>query len=115
MAGSNPVGQGSSPWGRAFANGLIVQQEDAGVASRPRSIVKRADAIPGGSTLAKQSRGPTATTLGSHPGNDGSIPSGTTLMETASPDTPTGRAARLKPECLQVRLLLWVLTTQTAR
>ena len=59
-----------------------------------------------------QSRGPTATTLGSHPGNDGSIPSGTTLMETACPDTPTGRAARLKPECLQVRLLLWVLMRQ---
>ena len=39
MAGSNPVGQGSSPWERALgepllANGLIVQQEDAGVASR---------------------------------------------------------------------------------
>ncbi len=28
------------------------------------------------------------------------------------PDTPTGRATRLKPECLQVRLLLWVLTKQ---
>ena len=30
----------------------------------------------------------------------------------ACPDTPTGRATRLKPECLQVRLLLWVLTRQ---
>ena len=30
------------------------------------------------SPLTTQSRGPTATTLGSHPGNDGSIPSGTT-------------------------------------
>ena len=28
------------------------------------------------------------------------------------PDTPTGRATRLKPECLQVRVLLWVLTKQ---
>ena len=28
------------------------------------------------------------------------------------PDTPTGRATRLKPECLQVRLLLWVLRKQ---
>jgi hypothetical protein len=27
------------------------------------------------------------------------------------PGTPTGRAARLKPECLQVRLLLWALNT----
>src|SRR5688500_18902746 len=35
-------------------------------------------ATPGESTYARQSRGPTATTLGSHPGNDGSIPSGTT-------------------------------------
>ena len=25
-------------------------------------------------------------------------------------DTPTGRATRLKPECLQVRVLLWALT-----
>ena len=25
------------------------------------------------------------------------------------PDTPIGRATRLKPECLQVRLLLWAL------
>ena len=31
------------------------------------------------------------------------------------PDTPTGRAARLKPECLQVRHLLWALKLQTAR
>ena len=66
-------------------------------------------AIPGGSTLATQSRGPTATTLGSHPGNDGSIPSGTTLSETTCPDTPSRRAARLRPGCLQVRLLFWVL------
>ena len=35
-------------------------------------------ASPGGSTLATQSRGPTAATLGAQPGNDGSIPSGTT-------------------------------------
>ena len=28
------------------------------------------------------------------------------------PDTPTGRATRLKPECLQVRVLLWVLMKQ---
>ena len=28
------------------------------------------------------------------------------------PDTPIGRATRLKPECLQVRVLLWVLTRQ---
>ena len=31
------------------------------------------------------------------------------------PDTPTGRAARLKPGRLQVRVLLWVLTKQLAR
>ena len=30
------------------------------------------------------------------------------------PDTPTGRATRLKPECLQVRILLWVLQRKTA-
>ena len=29
----------------------------------------------------------------------------------ACPGTPTGRATRLKPECLQVRSLLWVLKT----
>lgn len=28
-------------------------------------------------------------------------------------DTPTGRATRLKPECLQVRILLWVLNRTT--
>ena len=52
--------------------GLIVQQEDAGVASR------RSRCDSGWVHSKTQSRGPTATTLGSHPGNDGSIPSGTT-------------------------------------
>ena len=92
------------------------------------------------SPLKTQSRGPTATTLSSHPGNDGSTPSGTTparpdcaggvvtrtapssilkatdIPPSAGPDTPTGRATRLKPECLQVRLLFWAHhETVTAR
>ena len=31
------------------------------------------------------------------------------LRDAIYPDTPTGRAARLRPEGLQVRLLFWVL------
>ena len=31
------------------------------------------------------------------------------LLDKQRLDTPTGRAARFKPECLQVRLLLWAL------
>ena len=34
---------------------------------------------------------------------------GLLLMETIRPDTPSRRAARLRPGCLQVRLLFWVL------
>ena len=83
-------------------DGLIVQQEDAGVACRRSGCDSRW-------VHSNQSRGPKATTLGSHPGNDGSIPSGTTRR---CPDTPIGRATRLKPECLQVRFLLFVLTAQ---
>ena len=69
------------------------------------------------SPLKKQSRGPTATTLGSHPGNDGSTPSGTIFNSMSAvefdgqrPGMPIGRAAQLKPERLQVRILLWALT-----
>ena len=89
--------------------GVLLQMGSSSNRKAPVSQAGDPGAIPGGSTLATQSRGPTATTLGSHPGNDGSIPSGTTSLETC-PDTPIGRAARLKPERLQVRLLLWVLT-----
>ena len=35
---------------------------------------------------------------------------GLLLFETTRPGTPTGRAVRLKPGCLRVRFLLWVLT-----
>ena len=51
--------------------GLIVQQEDTGVAYR------RSGCNSQWVHFQRQSRGPTATTLGSHPGDDGSIPSGT--------------------------------------
>ena len=78
-ADSKPVSQGSNPWGRAL----------------------RIDNL-------KKSCGPTATTPVLQTGNDGSIPSGTTSTM-RRPDTPIGRATRLKPECLQVRSLLWVL------
>ena len=56
-----------------------------------------------------QSRGPTATTLGSHPGNDGSTPSGTTRLGRQSADhlglepgmlwvrVPPGPLAQLRP------------------
>ena len=59
-----------------------------------------------------QSCGPTATTPVLHAGNDGSIPSRTTFSK--RPGTPIGRATRLKPECLQVRPLLWVLKSWKA-
>lgn len=52
--------------------GLIVQQEDTGVAYR------RSGCNSQWVHFNRQSRGPTATTLGSHSGDDGSIPSGTT-------------------------------------
>ena len=42
----------------------------------------------------------------------GSSPSRTT-EETQRLDTPTGRATRLKPECLRVRILLWALNYKT--
>ena len=47
--------------------------------------------------MKTRSRGPTATTLGPQPGNDGSTPSGTTLAQIRQ----CGRAARLKPESLR--------------
>src|SRR5262249_28160602 len=42
---------------------------------------------------------------GSDPENEGSTPSSRTVGK--GPDTPTGRAARLKPESVWVRLPLW--------
>ena len=35
-------------------------------------------------------------------------------IETTRPDTPSRRAARLSPGCLQVRLLFWVLANNTS-
>ena len=42
----------------------------------------------------------------------GSSPSRTTEASRRL-DTPIGRATRLKPECLRVRILLWALTNKT--
>ena len=57
-----------------------------------------------------KSRGPTATMLGSHPRDDGSIPSGTTSPRYANRQSGEPiRQSTQQPECLQVRLLLWAL------
>jgi hypothetical protein len=94
MTGSNPVGQGSNPWGRALKMDRKREPSTLYRAHRPigrhqfrtleRPIRPSANRCPVQlrvGPLIKRSRGPTATTLGSHPGNDGSIPSGTTEIQ----------------------------------
>ena len=82
MTGSNPVGQGSSPWGRALKidgerEPFIQYRAHRPTGGRRRRMPEISVQVRVG-PLITRSRGPTATTLGSHPGNDGSIPSGTT-------------------------------------
>ena len=77
----------------------MVQQDDASSARWRSGCDSRS------LHLNIRSRGPTATTLGPHPGNDGSTPSGTTRAQIRQ----RGRAARPKPERLRVRLPLWAL------
>ena len=64
---------GSSPTASALS----------GSSSNRKTVAAATDsgATPGDSTQTKQSRGPTATTPGLHPGNDGSTPSGTTYAQ----------------------------------
>ena len=60
----------------AMTSGLMVQQEDACVASKRSGCDSRW--VHCVSEQIDRSRGPAATTPGPHPGNDGSSPSGTT-------------------------------------
>ena len=112
MTGSNPVGQGSSPWGRAFERtiaciiGLIVQQEDTSSAHW-RSRCKS------GWVHSTQSCG-LAAKAALLQGADRGFESLQDYFQ-QRPDTPIGRATRLKPECLQVRPLLWVLKKTLGR
>ncbi len=64
-------------------------------------------ATPGGSTAERWSCGLAAKAALPTSGDDRWFES---IQDYFGPDTPTGRAARLKPARLQVRVLLWALT-----
>ena len=108
MTDSKPVGQGSSPWGHALSEPSLT----LGSSSNRKMPVSQAGdpgAIPGGSTekhspvVQRQRRlvHIQAGVVRFHPG--------LLSIETTRPDTPSRRAARLRPGCLQVRLLFGVL------
>ena len=115
-AGSNPVGQGSSPWGRALP----------AVCYREPPAVKRAHGPTGRHQLRKleirvrlpvgplQQRWSCGLAAKAAPlqGDERWFES---TQDYFGPDTPSGRAARLKPGRLQVRVLFWALTEKTAR
>ncbi len=63
LVGSSPTASASGSWSNR---------------TTPAPQAGNPGAIPGDSTPITQPRGPTATTLGPHPGNDGSTPSGAT-------------------------------------
>ena len=85
-------------------NGLIVQQEDTGSARRKSECKSRWVHL-------TQSCGLVAKAAPLQ-GDDRWFES---TQDYSGPDTPTGRAIRLKPGCLQVRVLFWVLSDTTAR
>ena len=109
MTGSNPVGQGSSPWGRALRTDRKPRtfHPVSGSSSNRRTPASHAGnlgASPSGSTVIhKWSCGPAARAAPLQ-GDDRWFES---TQDYSGPDTPTGRAAWLKPRCLQVRSLLW--------
>ena len=109
MTGSNPVGQGSSPWGRALRmdrkrRTLHPVSGSSSNRRTPASHAGNLGASPSGSTaMNKRSCGPAARAAPLQ-GDDRWFES---TQDYSGPDTPTGRAAWLKPRCLQVRFLLW--------
>ena len=104
--GSNPVGQGSSPWERALGepSPLVLAHGPTGRRQlRKLEIRVRLPVSPLHTTTVPWSNGKDAWPTPKRRWFN-------SIRDYLGPDTPTGRAARLKPGRLRVRLPLWVLT-----
>ena len=96
----------SSLTASAPKDGLIVQQEDAGVACQRSGCDSRWVPL---NNLVLWPSGEGCSLTRRRSGVR--VPPG--LLAQRCLDTPTGRATRLKPECLRVRILLWALNNKT--
>ena len=104
--GSNPVGQGSSPWGRALGEPPLIIWAHGPTGRRQLrklEIRVRLPVSPLHTTTVPWSNGKDAWPTPKRRWFN-------SIRDYLGPDTPTGRAARLKPGRLRVRLPLWVLT-----
>ena len=116
MTGSNPVGQGSNPWGHALLEGRQREPSATTWAHRPtgrhqfRTLEIRVQFPVGPLNIVLWPSGEGSSLTGRQ--SWVRVPPG---LLWRCPDTPSGRAIRLKSGCLQVRVLLWVLHDNTAR
>ena len=113
---SNPVSQGSSPWGRALPEVCYREPPETKRAHGPigRHQLRKLEIrvrLPVGPLQQRWSCG-LAAKAAPLQGDDRWFES---TQDYFGPDTPSGRAARLKPGRLQVRVLFWALADKMAR